>query len=93
MTATFTMGKLIQWAKCTVSAPCFSKIIFAIKECSIRAQEMVWGTLLIFQETNTKASTGRVFERARVYSRQTMVVSMRVAGTITRCMDAEEKLL
>jgi hypothetical protein len=93
MIATYTMGKSIQWAKCMVLAPCFSKIIFAIKECSTRAQEMVWVTLLIFQETNTKVNTGKVLERAKVYSRQMMVVSMRVAGTITRCMDEEEKHL
>jgi len=54
---------------------------------------MVWVTLLIFQGTNTKVNTGKVLERAKVYSRQMMVVSMRVAGTITRCMDEEEKHL
>ena len=38
-------------------------------------------------------NTGKVLERAKVYSRQMMVVSMRVAGIITRCMDEEEKHL
>jgi hypothetical protein len=74
-----------------VLALCFSKITFAIKECSIRAQEMVWVTLLIYRVTNTKVSTGKVSERDKVYSRQMMDDFMREAGTITRCMDVEEK--
>jgi len=48
---------------------------------------------LIFLETNTKASTGKVSERAKASSRQTMDVSMRVDGTIIRCMEEEEKHL
>jgi hypothetical protein len=91
MTATYIMDKLIPWAKCTVLELCFSKITFAIKECSIRALEMVWVTLLIFRETNTRVSIGKVSERDKVYSRQTMVDFMREGGTITRCMDVEEK--
>jgi len=54
---------------------------------------MVWVTLLIFRETNTRVSIGKVSERDKVYSRQTMVDFMREAGTITRCMDEEEKHL
>jgi hypothetical protein len=72
-------------------ALCFLKITFAIKECSIRAQEMVWVILLIFRETNTRVSTGKVSERDKVYSRQMMDASMREGGTITRCMDVVEK--
>jgi hypothetical protein len=53
---------------------------------------MAWVILLIFRETNTRESIGKVSERDKVYSRQMMDASMREAGTITRCMDVVEKL-
>lgn len=72
---------------------CCSKTTFATKECSTRDLGTAWGTHLISQETNTRESIERESEKAKVYSRLTMEDSMKVAGTITKCMGVDEKHL